>query len=329
MSLNHPPRSGPATIHAVRFHAFGPPDVLQVERVPAPRPGRGEVLVAVAAASVGGGETSIRAGRMRWLLPARPPMGIGVDFAGEVLEVGDDVDRVVPGDAVWGLMPHLRFGSSAEQVVVPAVRVGLAPGSLTPVQAAALPVVGTTVLTALRDKAGLAAGERLLVRGGSGGVGSLAVQLGRHLGAHVTALAGARNLDWLTELGADEAFDHRATDTDDLGRFDVILDAVGVRWAPYLGLLRPGGRFLPLAVDPDRPIRAAAGVVWRKAVAPSRVLPFSNDPTPEVLDELAALVSDGALRPVVDSVLPMTQAVQAHRRVEVGGLRGKVVLTTR
>lgn len=311
-------------MRAVRYDEFGPADVLRVVEMPVPRPGRGEVLVQVTAAGVGGGEPAIRAGRLRRVMRHRPPAGVGNDFTGHVEALGPEVRDLRPGDPVWGLMPHLTFGSTAEFVAVPRTLLGLAPANVSLLEAAALPSGGTTALTALTSKAALRAGGRLLVRGGTGGVGSLAVQLGRSLGAHVTALASARNLDWVEKLGADTALDHRAVDLAALGPFDVIVDLVGTNLPAVRAALAPGGRMIALALDPDHLLRTFVFLARFRNVAT-----FSNNPATEQLDALRELVESGAIRPAVDTVLGMADIVEAHRRVEAGGIRGKLVVDVR
>jgi NADPH:quinone reductase-like Zn-dependent oxidoreductase len=216
-----------ATMRAVRYEEFGSADVLRVVDLPVPQMRPDEVLVRVRAAGVGGGEAPIRAGKLRRVMRTRPPAGVGNDFAGHVEAVGTEVRRLSVRDAVWGLMPHLTFGSTAEYVAVPERLLALAPSNIGLVEAAALPSAGTTVLTALTDKVQLQKGHRLLVRGASGGVGSLAVQLGKSLGAHVTALVSARNIGWVQELGAHNAVDYRTDAAAHLAQFDVIIDSVG------------------------------------------------------------------------------------------------------
>ncbi|SDQ63004.1 NAD(P)-dependent alcohol dehydrogenase [Quadrisphaera sp. DSM 44207] len=316
-------------MRAVRYHQYGPPEVLRVEEVPPPQAGAGEVLVEVHAASVGGGELAIRSGGLRRLLRLRLPQGVGVDFAGRVAAAGAGVRGARVGDAVWGLLPHGAFGSTAEHVVVPERRLGPAPRDVDLVAAAALPAVGTTAITALVERARLRSGERLLVRGASGGLGSTAVQLGKALGAHVTALAGARNLDWVAELGADTVLDHRRTAPADLGRFDVVLDAVGTDLAAYRRTLTRNGRMLALALDPHHPVRSAAFVAWSGIAHRGRVQAFSNDPSAERIAELTRYVESGAIRPLLDTVFPMDDVAEAHRRLEAGGVRGKHVIAVR
>lgn len=193
-------------MRAALYDRYGPPEVLYEGRVPVPVRKPGEVLVRVHAASVNGGELHGRAGKVRLVTGRRFPQRTGLDLVGEVAEVDPTVTGLRAGDRVWGLLGR-TFGSAAEYVSVRPRQIAYAPGNVTPTEAVSLLAGGTTSLTALRDKAGLRAGERLLVRGASGGVGSVAVQLGKALGAHVTGLASAKNLDFVRDLGADEALD--------------------------------------------------------------------------------------------------------------------------
>ncbi|MER7051810.1 MULTISPECIES: NAD(P)-dependent alcohol dehydrogenase [unclassified Streptomyces] len=313
-------------MRAVQYDRFGPPEVLRVAEVPTPRPGPGEVLVEVHAASVDAGETAFRAGRMRAMTRAPFPRGVGGDFAGRVAAVGSGVRGRQVGEGVWGVMPHFTFGAIADYVAVPEERLATAPGNLSLLEAAALPVSGTTALTALTDKARLAPGERLLVRGATGGVGSVAVQFGKALGAHVTALAGARNLDWIRELGADTALDYRTTRPEDLGRFDVVVDVVGTHLGAYQARLDRRGRMVALAFDPDRIVLSMLGTGVRAVLRPRRIKLFSNNPSAERMAELTRSAERGDVRPVIHAVLPMDGVAEAHRGLEAGGVRGKYVV---
>lgn len=314
-------------MRAVQYDRYGPPEVLRVTEIPTPQPGPGQVLVRIHAAGVGGGEPLIRSGRMRRVMRLRLPAGAGNEYVGEVERTGAGVERLKPGDRVWGVMPHLTFGAIADYVAVPADLVGSTPAGLDAVSAAALPTSGTTTLTALIDKAGLRSGERLLVRGAGGGLGSLAVQFGKSVGAHVTALAGARNLQWVRELGADVVLDYRATDPTGIEPFDVVFDTVGSEMAAYRRLVkRRGGRFIALAFDTEHMVRSFL-FIGRGALARNRkVFTFSNSPTVRDLDRLRDEVEAGHLRPVIDTVFPMAEIAEAHRRLEAGGNRGKHVI---
>ncbi|MEU0478331.1 NAD(P)-dependent alcohol dehydrogenase [Streptosporangium sp. NPDC006013] len=313
-------------MRAVQYTRFGPPEVLRVNDLPTPQPGPGEVLVEVRAASVDAGELAFRAGKLRRISRTRSPRGVGGDFAGRVAALGSGVHAWSVGEKVWGLMPHFAFGAIADYVAVPEQRLARAPKNLSLLESAALPVSGTTAMTALTDKAGLNSGERLLVRGATGGVGSIAVQLGKALGAHVTALASARNLDWITELGADVALDYRTTRPQDLGHFDVILDVVGTDLGAYWARLTRRGRMVALAFDQDRILTSMATTGLRAALSPRRMKLFSNNPSPTRIAELTASAEAGSIRPAIDTVYPITGIAEAHRRLEAGGVRGKLVI---
>ncbi|MET8984848.1 NAD(P)-dependent alcohol dehydrogenase [Nonomuraea wenchangensis] len=313
-------------MRAVQYTRFGPPEVLRVNDVPTPEPGPGEVLVEVRAASVDAGELAFRAGRLRGIARARFPRGLGGDFTGRIAALGPGVHAWSAGQEVWGLMPHFAFGAIADYVAVPEQRLARAPENLSLLDAAALPSSGTTALTALVDKARLAGGERLLVRGATGGVGSIAVQLGKALGAHVTALAGARNLGWVTELGADAALDYRTTRPQDLGHYDVILDVVGTDLGAYQARLNRRGRMVALAFDQNRILTSMVTTGLRAALSPRRMKLFSNNPSPARIAELTASAEAGSIRPVIDTVYPIGDVAEAHRRLETGGVRGKLII---
>ncbi|MFD6473611.1 NAD(P)-dependent alcohol dehydrogenase [Streptomyces anulatus] len=312
-------------MRAALYDRYGPPEVLYEGRVPVPVRKPGEVLVRVHAASVNGGELYGRAGKVRLVTGRRFPQRTGLDFVGEVAEVDPTVPGLRAGDRVWGLLGR-TFGSAAEYVSVRPRRIAYAPGNITPTEAVSLLAGGTTSLTALRDKAGLRAGERLLVRGASGGVGSVAVQLGKALGAHVTGLASAKNLDFVRDLGADEALDHRATPLSDLDRYDVILDTVGTEHRALRQRLTAGGRLVSIAFDIDHPVRSVGYLLGSAVHGRRRVRFFSGNPKHDLLAEVTAYVEREDLRPVVDTVRPLAEIAAAHRALEAGGVRGKHVI---
>ncbi|MCK1821024.1 NAD(P)-dependent alcohol dehydrogenase [Streptomyces sp. XM83C] len=312
-------------MRAVLYDRYGSPDVLYLSRVPRPEPGPGEILVKVRAFSVNGGETAARSGRLRALTGRRFPKRVGMDFSGEVAALGPGVARFTVGDLVWGVTGRTAFGSAAEYVAVPAERAGLLPEGVDPVRAASLPAA-TAAVVALRDKAGLRPGDRLLVRGAAGGVGHAVVQLGRAWGAEVTGLARAANLDFVRELGAHRAVDHRGVRPEELGRFDVVVDTVGSDLGAYRRLLRPGGRMVTIAFDLGRPVASLGGIALSAVHGRRRIRFFSGNPHRAEFDDLARLVSEGSLRPAVDRVFPLEETADAHRALEAGGVRGKYVV---
>lgn len=181
-------------------------------------------------------------------------------------------------------------------------------------------------MTALRDKAALKPGERLLVRAAAGGVGSVAVQIGKLLGAHVTALAGAENLDFVRGLGADEAFVYRTTHPSRLGRFDVVVDTAGTRQHIYRRLLAPGGRMVAVTIDTSKPSTSLARILASTVHGTGRIRAFSGNPDTALLTELTRHAENGDIVPVLDTVHPLEKIADAHRALEAGGVRGKHVI---
>jgi NADPH:quinone reductase-like Zn-dependent oxidoreductase len=297
-----------------------------VAQVPRPEPKACEALVRVRATSINGADAAARAGRLRIITGRSFPQRVGVDLAGEVVELGPDVDDLAVGDRVWGLLGRSRFGSAARYVSVPADRLGLVPAGMDLIEAVALPAGATTALTALRDKVRLKTGETLLVRGAAGGVGSAAVQLGRAYGAEVTGLARTGNHDLVRELGARHTFDYRDLSPADLGRFDVVLDTVGTRLNAYRALLRPGGRMITVAPHPTNTLATLAVLTTSAVHGPRRVRMFSGNPKRPLLDDLAKYVADGKLRPQVDAVFSLDDIASAHQAFADGGVRGKYVV---
>ncbi|MEU9271835.1 NAD(P)-dependent alcohol dehydrogenase [Streptomyces sp. NPDC048251] len=310
---------------AAQITGYGAPDVLRVNDVDRPVPGAGEVLVSVEASSVNGHDVIVRAGELKMVSGRRFPIGAGLDFAGVVVETGADVESHRAGDRVWGTVhPRQRHttAGAAEYVVVPTDRIAPAPAGLSPVDAASLVVAGVTALIALRDSVRLAGGERVLVRGAAGGVGTAAVQLAHAMGGHVTALARDRHAQLLTGLGADEVLDYGSTTSDRIGPFDVIVDTVGSELHCYRSRLAKGGRMVTVGLSAG----ALAAIAASSVHGSRRIRTFSANPDSAVLRDLTDHVASGALRPVVDSVYPLADIAAAHTAFERGGAVGKHVI---
>ena len=301
---------------AVRFHEYGPPSVLVLEEVARPEPEAGEVLVRVHAAAVNPIDWKFRAGYLKDFAPLELPHTVGYDLAGAVEVMGSGVADFAPGDAVFGR----GTGAYADFAIAPVDSLAHRPDTISFEQAATLPIGRVAAWAGLFDAADLRAGQRLLVQGGAGGVGSLAVQLGRWKGAHVAATTSTGNIDYVKSLGADEVIDYTTTRFEDAVRdVDVVLDCVGGDVSERSwGVLKKGGILVVIAGRPD-PDRAATYGVRTAGV-----------PQPEslraVLEELAALVEAGTLIPPVGKVFPLADAAQAHAASETGHGRGRIVL---
>lgn len=313
-------------MRATQIFAYGAPSVIQVTDVRRPEPGPGEVLVAVGASSVNGHDALVRAGGMKIVSGRRFPIGLGLDFAGTVAAIGaGGGGTLAVGDPVWGTV-HPRekhaLAGAAEYVVVRAERLGRVPDGTSAAEAAALVVPGITALTALRAATHLAPGESVLVRGAAGGVGTALVQLAHAFGGRVTALARDTHATALTDLGAAEVRDYRTTAPGDLGPFDVIVDTVGTDLASYRRLLTSSGRMVTVGLSPAALVAIAASAVF----GPRRIRTFSANPLTPQLDELAAQVSRGAIRPVIDAVHKLDHSAAAHLAFDRGGALGKQVI---
>lgn len=324
---------------AARFHAYGGPEVLRVDDVPEPTPGPRDVLVRVRAASVNPIDCKIRHGDQRALIHYRLPQTTGLDVSGEVVAVGPRVTRFRVGDAVISSPTHRRPGTCAEYVAVDEGSVAHKPARLDHLQAAALPLAG---LTAWASLDGVLPGQRVFVQAGAGGVGTLAIQLAKHLGAEVATTCSARNAEFVRSLGADRVIDY-ATERYEaaLCDQDLVLESIGGdALERSLSVLRRGGRMslvvtgIPDAVKAHgvyagtaRAFAAQAAFVasawWRRRVT---VRPVLRPTDGAMLEGLAAVVDAGAVTPVVEAVLPLEDIAEAHRRVESGRTRGKVVV---
>lgn len=310
-----------ARMLAVRQERFGGPEVLALTEVGRPEPGPTEILVRVHAAGVNPVDWVTRAGEGMF---EAPPFTLGWEASGVVEAVGLGVTRFMPGDEVFGMprFPH-EAGAYAEYVTGPSRQFAYKPRSLSHTQAGGLALAGLTAWQVLADTARVQPGQRVLVTAAAGGVGHLAVQVAKALGAEVVATARATKHDFLRELGADEVLDYTAVDVaEELSGLDVVVDAIG--GAHSLGLvpvLRPGGMIVPVNGGVTPEIATAAqerGVLARTLLV---------EPDGAGLQALAVLADRGALRVEVDTALPLAQAARAHEIGEQGRTRGKIVLT--
>jgi len=310
---------------------YGPPESVTIADVPAPHPGPGEVLVAVQAAGLTSGDARIRGARapsgmgpvIRLIFGLRGPRQpvLGREYAGRVAALGAGVTRFAVGGAVFGITDGMRMGAHADQVAVKADGLILhRPDSLGVPEAAAFFFGGLTAADFLLDQCALHPGERVLVVGGTGAVGSAAIQIARHHGAHVTALAGAGNLDLARELGADVALDYRTDPAP--GPFDVILDVPGLL-LDAASRLAPGGRLGLVTAD----LATMLGAMLRPKQAQDRRLSASViKETPQAMARLMALHEARAYRPLIGACYPLSDITQAHAQADSGHKRGNLVI---
>ncbi len=304
---------------AIRIHTRNVPEGLIYEDAPQPHPGEGNVLVQVYATSVMSQEPTWPE---TWKTPAGVDRHLPIpchDLSGIVAEVGAGVNDVAVGEAVYALTDPWRDGAAAEYTLAASTELAPKPHSLDFVQAAAVPLVALTAWQAFFDHAGLCAGQTVLIHGAAGGVGTFAVQFAHWAGAHVVATASARNQDLIRELGADEAIDYTATRFEDVVHdVDLVLDMIGGETVERSwGVLKKGGTLVSVFSPPSKERAAAFGV---------RALFFIVRPNRAELIQIGNLIDAGEVRPIIETVFPLSEARQAFERALGGHTRGKIIL---
>ncbi|MFH9469699.1 NADP-dependent oxidoreductase [Streptomyces clavifer] len=324
---------------------YGSP--LREVEMPVPVPAPHEVLIRMVASGVNHADERVRSGEFKAIFPFRLPKVMGGELSGEVVEAGSAVRDVAVGDHVYGYVDLAATGTFSEFVAVDAATTAPAPRSVSLVEAAGLPVVALTAWQALVEMGKVKKGQTVLIHGGTGGVGSAAIQLARHLGCTVATTVSTANIAAAQELGADIVIDYRR---DDLAQslagtpVDLVLDTQGgATLKASLGVLRPGGTVIGITGPPDPAFARRVGVnpVVRLAIRAlsartrrrARALKVTYrflfiTPDSAALRQVAGLVDDGVLRPVIDRVLPFDQTPRALDEALAGGTRGKVLVTT-
>jgi len=306
-------------VKAVRINNYGGPEVLNYEDAPRPQPGEGEVLIRVHATSVNPIDWKVREGLMKDFWPHKFPLILGLDLSGVVEELGRGVSRFKIGDEVYSLPDPTRNGAYADYIVVREPELALKPNSLHHIRAAAVPLAALTAWQALFDTAQLQPGQRVLIHAGSGGVGHLAVQLAKWKGAHVFATASSKNQELLRRLRVDDAIDYTKQKFEDFARdVDVVLDTIGGEtqersWS----VLKRGGNLVSLVQPPSEKKAEELGV---------RATMLGAQPNGAQLEEIAKIMDSGRLVPVIDRILPLSEARRAHELNQSGHTPGKIVL---
>ena len=301
---------------AIRIHQYGGPEVLAQVEMQRPTPGPNEVLIRVQAAAVNPVDWKMRAGYVKEVFPLTFPATLGWDVSGSVEETGADVTRFKRGDEVYAL---LEGGGYAEYAVARETVVARKPRTVDHVHAAAVPVVGLTAWQALFEVAQLRAGQKVLIHAAAGGVGNFAVQFAKAKGAYVIGTASSRNQAFLRELGVDNAVDYQKTRFEDVARdVDVVLDTVGGDTQERsFKVLKKGGILVSIVQPPSEELAAKHDV---------RALFYGAHASSSDLAEIAKLIDNGKVKPVVETVLPLAEARRAHELSESGHARGKIVL---
>ncbi|MCR6475374.1 NADP-dependent oxidoreductase [Variovorax sp. ZS18.2.2] len=322
---------------------YGKKGALRSADMPMPSLHDDEVLVEVHAAGVNLLDAKIRDGEFKLILPYRLPLVLGHDVAGVVVKTGPQVRQFKVGDEVYARTDDFRIGTFAEFVPVKEVSLALKPGNLTMEETASIPLVGLTAWQALVEKAGLKKGQQVFIQAGSGGVGTFAIQLARHLGATVATTTGTSNVEFVKRLGANIVVDYRKQDFEDiLSGCDVVLNSQdGKTLEKSLRVLKSGGKLISISGPPDpefgKTIAApgfvrlvmrllSAGIRRRarvRGVGYSFLFMRANGGQ---LREITRLIEAGAIRPVIDRVFPFASTNEALAYVEAGRAKGKVVI---
>src|SRR6059058_3903712 len=322
---------------------YGSKDGVRAGDMPEPELREDDVLVQIHAAGVNLLDAKIRDGEFKRFLPYRFPLILGNEVAGVVVRVGSRVHRFKPGDEVYARPDDDRIGAFAEGIAIQEDAVAKKPKNLTMEEAASIPLVGLTAWQVLVERANLKAGQKVLIQAGSGGVGTVAIQLAKHLGAIVATTTSTANLEWVKRLGADIVIDYRKDDFEKiLQDYDVVLNSLGGETLEKsLRILKPGGKLISISGPPDPDFAKQVGLNWlmklivyflslgtskkakRLDVSFSFLFMKSQG---EQLSQITKLIESGAIKPVIDKVFPFEQTNEAMAYVETGRTRGKVVV---
>ncbi|CZT37005.1 NADP-dependent oxidoreductase [Rhizobium sp. 9140] len=316
---------------------------LRLAERPEPQVENGDVLVRIHATSVNPLDSKLRDGAFKIFLPYRPPFVLGHDVAGTVVKVGSSVSRVKVGDEIYARPRDHRIGTFAEFIAIHQDDVALKPRTLTMEDASSIPLVALTAWQALVDVAKVKPGQKVFIQAGSGGVGTIAIQLAKHLGATVATTTSAKNAALVKSLGADVVIDYKSQDFEKvLSGYDVVLNSQDAKTlAKSLTVLKPGGHLISISGPPDPAFADALGVnpllklvirlLSRSARSKAKSLGLRYSflfmrADGRQLEEIAGLIDSGAIRPVVDRIFPFNQTPEALAYVETGRSKGKVVI---
>lgn len=322
---------------------YGKKETGRIGDVPEPDLRDNDILIKVHAAGVNALDSKIKSGEFKLILPYRFPLVLGNDVAGTVVRVGARVHQFRPGDEVYARPDDDRIGTFAEFIAIKASSVALKPQNLDMVEAASLPLVALTAWQVLVETAKLQRGQKVFIQAGSGGVGTIAIQLAKHLGAFVATTTSTANVAWVKALGADVVIDYKQQDfAAALHDYDVVLNSLGSdELDKSLRILKPGGHLVSISGPPTPAFATARGLAWplkqvmrllsrgiRKKAKQKNVeytFVFMRADGAQ-LREISALIESGAIRPVVDKVLPFKDTSEALAYSESGRAKGKVVV---
>lgn len=334
----------PKTMQAAVINKYGNNDEIQMSEVPVPICNDNDVLIQVKAASVNPLDIRIREGKLKQVLPYKFPLILGNDLSGVIVKIGTAVDDLKVGNEVYARTDTMRIGTFAEYIAIDERNVALKPDNLTMEESAAVPLVALTAWQALVKRTEIRRDSKVLVHGGAGGVGSIAIQLAKHLSAHVATTARASDFERLRSYGADVLIDYKTEDFSTIIKgYDVVLDTRGGDTLhKSLEVLRKGGHVISINGPPDVHMAKELGLGKLLEIVFMAMSYSTNrsakklgvdysflfmQPSGEQLDELRKLFEDGTLKPVVDKVYPFALIIDAVAYLESGKAKGKIVVT--
>lgn len=331
---------------AYTINRYSKQDKLQLTEVAKPVANDNEVLIQIHSASINQLDAKLKTGEFKLLMPYKFPLILGHDVAGTVVGVGSKVSSFIVGDEVFARVADFRIGTFAEYIAVDENDIALKPKNISMEQAASIPLVALTVWQAFVEKAKLTKGQKVFIQAGSGGVGTIAIQLAKHLGATVATTTSADNLELVKSLGADVAIDYKTQDFETiLQDYDLVLNSQDEKTLEkLLRILKPGGKVISISGPPDMEFAKAIGLSWFMKTA---IFFLSNKVRKQAknlkvdysflfmqasgkqLSEIGKLIETDVIRPVIDKVFPFEQINEAMYYVSSGRAKGKVIVKVR
>lgn len=319
---------------------------LRLGEIPEPELRANDVLVEIRAASVNLLDNKIRDGEFKLILPYRLPLVLGNDVAGVVVRAGANVRKFKPGDEVYARPHQARIGTFAEYIAIDEADVAMKPNNLTMEEAASLPLVALTAWQVLVERANVQKGQKVLIHAGSGGVGTIAIQLAKHLGAYVATTTSTANVDLVKSLGADVVVDYKKEDFKKvLHGYDVVMNSLGKdTLEKSIAVLKPGGKLISISGPPDPDFARQNGSGWplrqvmrllslgirrkskRRGIGYSFLFMTANGGQ---LEKITALIEAGHIRPVMDRIFPFEKTNEALDYIQTGRAKGKVVIAVK
>lgn len=343
VSISPTTTKAPEPMKAFIIDRYGKKEVGRIDQVPQPELRDDDVLIQIHAASVNALDSKIRSGEFKLILPYRLPLILGNDVAGTVIQIGSRVTRFKPGDEVYARPDQDRIGTFAELIAVKESSLAHKPSNLSMEEAASIPLVGLTAWQVLVETAKVRKGQKVLIHAGSGGVGTIAIQLAKHLGAHVATTTSTSNVEWVKALGADIVIDYKKQDfATQLRDYDVVLNSLGSDvLEKSLNVLRPGGHLISISGPPTPEFAAEQGLAWplkqvlrllsrgiRKKAGARKVtysFVFMRADGAQ-LSAITSLIESGIIKPVIDRTFPLEATAEAMTYVDSGRAKGKVVI---